>query len=842
MMKCLSFFQTARQWRQGLFAAATVAAVIAPMISVAHDDDDLSIIPPGQSGVFPYTNNNPTIHGKVGPLIVMHAMSVHNSMVWKTNDDAPKVLMFHRHSGYRADEVANPDVINFLILNNDPVTGKRAFSDSAPQFNASFRRSFNQLCYGGYQIIHDVSQSVPTRIRVDQTIETCQLWDTAHPDAFNIDFGNPKYDVALLNNHDAETNFLAWKNMGPSRGLYYDMYCPGFCTLEDGRPIFTGGHDMNSQNGNYRIQVFDPDKEAWLDRNISCMRAQYGADPLDPYAENFFQAQKDLGKAERQIFFPTGNSTNNDCNPHALEADAYSKTYPKIRLMGTNGTVTHPGRLPSDMRYARWYPGTVALPGNKAYIFTGWDRDESFPLTPITQVGNGTTALTNFFKSETHSNTIPSNWKLAGYLPSSGNVPGNKVVQPVPEVYDGTTDTTIALENARLFHSAWYPNSMVVQTGPGVDDWKVAVLDGELIENIFPTGGEISTIQDRNFTKTWLVDVQGAMADPDREKPQVRAGRWLQYLDKSASSHSPFSGNANLMEIDTQGRILSHRLFQFGGSDPSGGANVPWIEMIDVAALSKARLPGVAAAEGPKWIRLRSTLYQRAIQNYATPLPDGNIVLLGGNGGTNGGIENWSLHLQMLYATNEISTLTNGTGMMAKMDKCLVPRDEHGINQLWPDGSVYCGGQNRNGIVRAGDDAAPSGDSDLGVNVAQFFKPPYFYDANTNAAVRPVISLAPKRIDFAVDYNITVDDAADIGSVCMIRPGSMSHALSTDRRYIKLPFSSIGGNMLRVTAPVLRGTAIGGYWYLFVVKKNGVPSVAKIIVLGDEVEKRVARG
>ena len=86
--------------------------------------------------------------------------------------------------------------------------------------------------YGGYQIIHDVSQSVPTRIRVDQTIENCQLWDTAHPDAFNIDFGSPKYDVALLNNHDAETNFLAWKNMGPSRGLYYDMYCPGFCTLE----------------------------------------------------------------------------------------------------------------------------------------------------------------------------------------------------------------------------------------------------------------------------------------------------------------------------------------------------------------------------------------------------------------------------------------------------------------------------------------------------------------------------------------------------------------------------------------------------------------------------------
>ena len=824
-------------------AAAIAAFTLVASLSTdlwAHDDDDLSIIPPGQSGFFAYTNNNPTIHGVVGPLIVMHAMSVHNSMVWKTNDPAPKMLMFHRHSGYRADEVMNPDVVNFLILNADPVTGRKAFSDTGPQFNSAFRRSFNQLCYGGYQIIHDVSQSVPTRIRVDQTIENCQLWDTAHPDAFNIDFGNPKYDVALLNNHDAETNFLSWKNMGPSRGLFYDMYCPGFCTLEDGRPIFTGGHDMNSQNGNYRIQVFDPDKEMWLDRNISCMRAQYGADPNDPYAEKYFQAQKDLGKPERTIFFPTGNSTNNDCNPHALEADAYSRTYPKVRLMGTNGTVTHPGRLPSDMRYARWYPNTVALPGNKALIFAGWDRDESYPLNPISQLGNGTTALTNFFNSPLYSNTIPSNWKLAGYLPSQGNVPGAKVVQTVPEVYDGTTDTTTALENARLFHSAWYPNSCVVQTGPGVNDWKVAVLDGDLFETVLPTG-ELNGIADRNFTKTWVIDVQGAMSDPSREQPNIRAGKWLKYVDKSASSHSPFSGNANLMEIDTQGRVVSHRLFQFGGADPAGG-NVPWIEMIDFAPLSKTQLPGQPPVPGPKWVRLRSTLYQRAIQNYATPLPDGNIVLLGGNGGTNSGIEAWSLHLQMLYATNDIATLTNGTGMMAKMDKCLVPRDEHGINQLWPDGSVFCGGQNRNGIVRQGDGAAPGGDSDLGVNVAQFYKPPYFFDGSTNLATRPIISTAPSRVDYGVDYNITVNNADDIGSVCMIRPGSMSHALSTDRRYIKVPFASIGENMVRVTAPVLRGTAIGGYWYLFIVNKKGVPSVAKIFVLGDEVEKRVARG
>src|ERR1043165_6209267 len=92
MMKSLLVISSAgrfrtRQWL--LSVSLALAAGTAPLL--AHDDDDLSIIPPGQSGVFPYTNNNPVIHGKIGPLIVMHAMSVHNTMLWKTNDDTPKV-------------------------------------------------------------------------------------------------------------------------------------------------------------------------------------------------------------------------------------------------------------------------------------------------------------------------------------------------------------------------------------------------------------------------------------------------------------------------------------------------------------------------------------------------------------------------------------------------------------------------------------------------------------------------------------------------------------------------------------------------------------------------------
>src|SRR5688572_28540202 len=67
-----------------------------------------------------HTNTDPRLHGKVGPVIPTHAMAVHNTLVWKTNEETPKMLMFHRHSAYTADEMVNPDVINFIVQNPNP--------------------------------------------------------------------------------------------------------------------------------------------------------------------------------------------------------------------------------------------------------------------------------------------------------------------------------------------------------------------------------------------------------------------------------------------------------------------------------------------------------------------------------------------------------------------------------------------------------------------------------------------------------------------------------------------------------------------------------------------------
>src|SRR5262249_57149440 len=55
--------------------------------------------------------------------------------------------------------------------------------------------SFQRLTYGGYLMRQGLSQSVPTRIVANRTMERQLLFDIAHPDAFK---NSGKFHTALL--------------------------------------------------------------------------------------------------------------------------------------------------------------------------------------------------------------------------------------------------------------------------------------------------------------------------------------------------------------------------------------------------------------------------------------------------------------------------------------------------------------------------------------------------------------------------------------------------------------------------------------------------------------------
>jgi len=74
----------------------------------------------------------------------------------------------------------------------------------------------------------------------------------------------------------------------------------------------------------------------------------------------------------------------------------------------------------------------------------------------------------------------------------------------------------------------------------------------------------------------------------------------------------------------------------------------------------------------------------------------------------------------------------------------------------------------------------------------------------------------PAQIGYGQSFDITTPDAADISRVALIRPGSVTHAVDFDQRYVDMS-STIGSGVVTATAPSSGNAAPPGYYMLVVV-------------------------
>ena len=128
---------------------------------------------------------------------------------------------------------------------------------------------------------------------------------------------------------------------------------------------------------------------------------------------------------------------------------------------------------------------------------------------------------------------------------------------------------------------------------------------------------------------------------------------------------------------------------------------------------------------------------------------------------------------------------------------------------------MLVGGGGRNGLTPDSDE--PS---------VEFYSPPYLF-----RGPRPTISAAPRAIRYGTSFWIATPDAAHIASVALMRPGSVTHAFNEDQLFVPLAFTpGIGG--LTIQAPATGNVAPPGYYMIFIVDANGVPSMAPFASVG----------
>lgn len=188
-------------------------------------------------------------------------------------------------------------------------------------------------------------------------------------------------------------------------------------------------------------------------------------------------------------------------------------------------------------------------------------------------------------------------------------------------------------------------------------------------------------------------------------------------------------------------------------------------------------------------------------------LPDGKVFICGGKiaSGTpsNGG---------------RCEIFNPDTGTVTEMAELNYPRHYHSVAILLPSGKVMIAGG-----------ASDGGCSASVNNNIEIFSPPYLF-----RGPRPTISSVTNFVHHGATFTIDTPDASIIDKIVFVRPMAATHQTDTEQRVIPTVFSKTDATHLTVTAPGgahPHGIAPRGYYMIFIVNSDGVPSVASWIYL-----------
>ncbi|GAA2320741.1 hypothetical protein GCM10010431_47480 [Streptomyces kunmingensis] len=377
--------------------------------------------------------------------------------------------------------------------------------------------------------------------------------------------------------------------------------------------------------------------------------------------------------------------------------------------------------------------------------------------------------------TETYSKT---NDMADGHWYPSATVMGNGDVMSFGGLREDSTGSVTA-ERWDAATEQWLPNWKVNQTWSywGLYPSMILMQDGRLFysgSHVFGNGtpGTGSSVYD--YDKNTITDVPGLRSKDER--------------DQSASVLLPPAQDQKVLTMGG-GNI---------DSNPEAGRLVDIIDLKEAAPkyVAGPQLPQgtVDLGAGPQ----AQTGNQGKMYLSAVLLPDGKVLETGG-----------ALHNRAnpVYESSIFDPATTTFDPVAPDPEA---RGYHSSAFLLPDGRVMTTGDN-------------PGNGSWNHNVS-IYTPPYLLKGE-----RPSItSVIDKEWKYGDTQRISVD--RPIAKAELIRPAAVTHSSDPNQRYVDLPLSVDGNNVdLNVTSnPNL---APPGWYMLFGVDANGVPSVAQWVHL-----------
>ena len=276
--------------------------------------------------------------------------------------------------------------------------------------------------------------------------------------------------------------------------------------------------------------------------------------------------------------------------------------------------------------------------------------------------------------------------------------------------------------------------------------------------------------------------------------------------DYSANTITPVTGLQNKDARDQSMSVLlppaqDQRVLTVGGGNIDSNPDANRLtDLIDLKQATPTYTAGPLLPTGTLTGGVAETSTQGKMYVSAVLLPDGKVFETGG------GLHN---RADPVYEASMFDPATNTFTPGMATDP--VPRTYHSSAFLLPDGRVMSVGNNPG-----------NGTFDMRLSI---YSPPYLF----NGARPQVLSMPDNRWAYGSAHTITVD--RPILKAELIRPEAVTHSSDPNQRYVDLPMS-VNGTTIGLNLTSNPNLAPPGWYMLFVVGTNGVPSVAKWVHVG----------
>jgi hypothetical protein len=243
------------------------------------------------------------------------------------------------------------------------------------------------------------------------------------------------------------------------------------------------------------------------------------------------------------------------------------------------------------------------------------------------------------------------------------------------------------------------------------------------------------------------------------------------------------------------------RVVVVGGGDDSTQNT---LQMIDLSKNSPSWEAPVGIPDG-----------KRRMNGSIVLLPDGSVFLCGGLNAPP-------------YPCWQYKPFEKIGNRWHEMDESAARRQYHSVALLLPSGKVMVtGGAMQNGCTGSVE------------NVIEVFTPPYLFERNGSLAARPRIvtinGSAPPSDDSSVlhygaQFTIEHINASDIAKVVLVRPMAVTHQTDTEQRVVDCQILDQKLSTTTAIIPKPLHTIVpAGYYMLFILSANGVPSEGKFV-------------